>query len=102
LDYGTFELCAPGLVSRVHIAAIISETIGQTIEAGELSFDEWLQVTHIPEGTLREGFRQLYAYYDRYDFLGNALILRAILGREPRTMKQYIQELANRKVVISV
>lgn len=102
LDYGTFELCAPDLVSRVDIAAIVSETIGQTIEAGELSFDEWLRVANIPEGILREGFRQLYAYYDRYEFLGNALILRAILGREPRTMQQYIQELANRKAVVSV
>lgn len=102
LDYGTFELCAPDLVSRVDIAAIVSETIGQTIEAGELSFDEWVRVAHIPEGTFREGLRQLYTYYDKYEFLGNALILRAILGREPRTMQQYIQELANRKAVISV
>lgn len=91
------RLYAPDIVSCVEIAAMISEVIGQIIEAGELSFDEWLQVAHIPEGTLREGFRQLYAYYDQYDFLGNALILRTILGREPRTMQQYIQELANRK-----
>ncbi|MDV2997845.1 MAG: NAD(P)H azoreductase [Chroococcidiopsis sp. SAG 2025] len=98
LGYGTFELCAPGMVSRVEIAAMIGEAIGQTIEAGELSFDEWVQAVRIPEGTLREGFRQLYAYYDQYDFPGgNALILQAILGREPRTMQQYIQELANRK-----
>lgn len=95
LGYGTFELSAPGMVSRVEIATMISEAIGQTIEAGELPFDEWVQAAHIPEGSFREGLRQLYAYYDQYDFPGgNALILRAILGREPRTMQQYIQELA--------
>lgn len=97
LNYGTFELSAPDMFSRVEIAAMISETIRQTIEAGELSFDEWVQAAHIPEGAFREGLRQLYVYYNQYDFLGNALILRAILGREPRTMQQYIQDLANRK-----
>lgn len=97
LGYGTFELSAPDVFSRVEIAAMISETIGQTIEAGELPFDEWVQAAQIPEGSFREGLRQLYAYYDQYDFLGNALVLRAILGREPRTMQQYIQDLATRK-----
>ncbi|CAA9311857.1 hypothetical protein AVDCRST_MAG94-1003 [uncultured Leptolyngbya sp.] len=99
LNYGTFELSAPDMFSRVEIAAMISEAIGQTIEAGELSFDEWVKAAHIPEGSFREGLRQLYVYYNQYDFLGNALILRAILGREPRTMEQYIQDLATRKAI---
>jgi uncharacterized protein YbjT (DUF2867 family) len=97
LSYGTFELSAPGMFSRMDIVATIGKTIGRTIEAGELPFDEWVQAARIPEGHLREGFRQLYAHYDRYDFLGNPLVLRAILGREPRTMQEYIQDLANRK-----
>jgi hypothetical protein len=40
----------------------------------------------------------MYADYDRYGFPGgNALVLQAILEREPRTPRQYIQELASRK-----
>ncbi|MCC5636615.1 NmrA family NAD(P)-binding protein [Nostoc sp. CHAB 5844] len=98
LGYGTFELCAPGMVNRVELVAIMSEVIGRTIEAGEPPFDEWAQVAHIPEGSTREGLRKIYADYDQYGFPGgNALVLRAILGREPRTLRQYIQELANRK-----
>jgi hypothetical protein len=39
----------------------------------------------------------MYADYDLYGFPGgNALVLRAILGREPRTLQQYLRELANR------
>ena len=35
------------------------------------------------------------AHYDEYGFPGgNALVLRAILGREPRSLEQYIYELA--------
>lgn len=53
---------------------------------------------HIPEGSMREGMRTTYANYDQYGFPGgNALVLRAILGREPRTLQEYTQALASRK-----
>lgn len=99
LGYGTFELCAPGMVDRVELAAMMSEAIGHPIESAELPFDEWATAAHIPDGLIREGFRRMYANYDQYGFPGgNALVLRAILGREPRTLPQYIHELASRKV----
>ncbi|MBW4617546.1 MAG: NmrA family NAD(P)-binding protein [Desmonostoc vinosum HA7617-LM4] len=97
LGYGTFELCAPGMVNRIELAAMMSEAIGRTVEAGEPSFDEWTQAAHISEGSRREGMRTMYADYDQYGFPGgNALVLRAILGREPRSLQQYIQTLASR------
>ncbi|OWY69053.1 epimerase [cyanobacterium TDX16] len=99
LGYGTFELSAPGMVNRVELATMMSDAIGHPIEAGELPFDEWVQAAHIPEGSTREGMRTMYANYNQYGFPGgNALVLRAILGREPRTLRQYIQELASHKV----
>ncbi|MDZ8258447.1 NmrA family NAD(P)-binding protein [Nostoc sp. ChiQUE01b] len=99
LGYGTFELCAPGMVNRVELVAMMSEALGRTIEAGEPPFDEWAQAAHIPDGSTRESFRKMYADYDQYGFPGgNALVLHAILGREPRSLQQYIHELANRKV----
>lgn len=97
LGYGTFELCAPGMVNRVELAAMMSEALGHTIEAGEPEFDEWAQAARIPV-SLTEGLRQMYTDYDKYGFPGgNALVLRAILEREPRTLQQYIHELASRK-----
>lgn len=102
LDYGTFELCAPSMVNRVELAAMMSEAIGHPVEAGEPSFDQWAQAAHIPAGSSRmDGMRTMYANYDQYDQYGfpggNALVLRTILGREPRTLQQYLQELANRQ-----
>ena len=55
LAYGTFELSAPGMVNRVELAAMMSETLGRNIEAGEPSFDEWARMANIPDGPLREG-----------------------------------------------
>jgi uncharacterized protein YbjT (DUF2867 family) len=98
LGYGTFELCAPGMVNRIELAAMMSEAIGRTIEAGEPSFGQWAEAAHLPEGSKREGMGTMYANYDQYGFPGgNALVLRAILGREPRSLRQYIQELTRRK-----
>jgi uncharacterized protein YbjT (DUF2867 family) len=97
LDYGTFELCDAGMVDRVQLAGMMSEALDSTIEAGESTFEEWAQTARIPEGAIREGLKKMYAHYDRYGFPGgNALVLRAILGREPRSLRQYFYELASR------
>lgn len=97
LSYGTFELCAPGMVNRVDLAVMMSEAIGRTIEAGESPFDEWARVAHIPD-ELRENLRVMYQDYDQYGFPGgNAIVLRTLLGREPRSLPQYFQELAAHK-----
>ena len=95
LDYGTFELSAPGMVDRTELAALMSEALGRSIEAGEISIEEWERTAHIPDKPLREGLSRMNAHYDKYGFPGgNALILRAVLGREPHTLRQYIFELA--------
>lgn len=86
------------MVNRVELVAIISAAIGHTIEAGESPFDEWAQAAQIPDG-LCKNLRVMYQDYDQYGFPGgNALVLRTILGREPRSLQQYFQDLASRKV----
>jgi hypothetical protein len=95
LDYGTFELCSEGMANRVELAQMMSEAAGQTIKAGVADYDPWAQAAHIPEGPVREGLRRMYADYDHFGFPGgNALVLRAILDREPRTLRDFINELA--------
>ena len=98
-DYGTFELCAPGLYNRAEIAAMMSEALELLIEAGEMSFDVWADRAAIPEGPVRAGLKRMYAEYNQYGFRGgNAIILKCLLGREPRTLKQFFQELAVRNL----
>ncbi len=95
LDYGTFELCAPGMFNRVELAALMSEALGRSIEAGEISADKWARTSRIPDGAFRDGLAKMNAHYDKYGFAGgNSLVLQAVLGHEPRTLRQYIDELA--------
>jgi uncharacterized protein YbjT (DUF2867 family) len=99
LDYGTLELCAAGQSDRTELAEIMSEALGRRVEAGEPALDEWMQKARITDVNVREGLKRMYAHYDMYGFPGgNALVLRAILGREPRTLKQFLAELASREM----
>lgn len=84
LSYGTFELSAPGMVDREQIAAVMSEELGRPVVAAESPLEG------LPEGIVR-----MMRHYDAHGFPGgNALVLRTILGREPRTLRGYVRELA--------
>lgn len=94
---GTFELCAPGMFNRVQIAALMSEALDLTIEAGELAYEVWADSAGIPEGPVRAGMKRMYADYNQHGFHGgNATVLKSLLGREPRTLKAFFHELVSR------
>ncbi|TIU90484.1 MAG: hypothetical protein E5W03_00435 [Mesorhizobium sp.] len=45
-------------------------------------------------GDVPQGLRAMFDHYDHHGLLGNPLTLRAILGREPRSLRAYLEELA--------
>jgi hypothetical protein len=62
--------------------------------ASEPSFDEWAKaVGRLPydEQQMR-WVAEMLAYYDRHGLPGNSLVLRTVLGREPRTLRRYLQD----------
>ena len=98
-DNGTFELCAPGMYNRSEIAALMSEAIEIRIEPGEMSFDVWADKADVPEGPVRSGLKRMYAEYNQYGLRGgNPTVLKCLLGREPRTLKQFFRELSIRSM----
>jgi uncharacterized protein YbjT (DUF2867 family) len=82
---GTFELCAEGNLNRRDVAALISEVLGRSIRA------EKHQASLDSEPS---PMQRMFDWYDSHGLLGNALTLRAILGREPRTLRAYFEQLA--------
>ena len=95
LSYGTFELCAPGMQDTYDTAAILSEVLGRPISAVQIPLDRF--ASQLPEGSFRDGMTRMMAHYDRHGLPGgNPLVLRAILGREARSLKDYFRELASR------
>jgi uncharacterized protein YbjT (DUF2867 family) len=95
LSYGTFELCAPGMHDSHETSEIISEVLGRPITAVQIPLDQF--ASQLPEGAFRDGMKRMMGHYDRHGLPGgNPLVLRSILGREPRSLKDYFRELAAR------
>jgi len=95
LSYGTFELCAPGMQDSYQTAAILSEVLRRPITAVHVPLDEF--AAQLPEGPFRDGMRRMMTHYDRHGLPGgNPLVLRTILGHEPRSLTDYFRELAAR------
>ncbi len=86
LLYGTFELCAEGWLDRHDVAALISRVLGREIRPERLDPNAL--------GGAATPLRPMFDHYDRIGLRGNALTLRAILSREPRTLLAYFEELA--------
>jgi uncharacterized protein YbjT (DUF2867 family) len=90
LNFGTYELCAEGHLNRIEVAKVMSEVLGREIRAER--FDPAKAVAGA--GDTAEGLTKMFDWYDNHGLQGNALTLRAILGREPRTLRAFIEELA--------
>lgn len=88
LLYGTYELCAEGRLNRYEVAALMSEVLGRPITP--------VTPPRAPAAgnSQQSGLQKMFAWYDQRGLVGNALTLRAILGREPRTLRAYLAELA--------
>jgi len=93
LVFGTFELCADGMPNREDIARIMSDILGRTIQAAEPTFEEWAAKARPPHDQTQP-LKKMYEFYGAHGAPGNSLTLRAILGRGPRTLRDYIAELA--------
>jgi len=87
LLHGTFELCAEGNLNRKEVALLLSTILGREITAARVDPDRL--------GEPGNPMRPMFDHYDHHDLLGNAVTLRAILEREPRTLRAYFEELAS-------
>jgi len=93
LLYGTFECCAEGWHDRHEVAAIISEVLGRPIRAERLD----PKTAAAGAGPGAPALERMFDWYDRRGLMGGAVSLRAILGREPRTLLAFFKELAARR-----
>ncbi|WP_296223901.1 NmrA/HSCARG family protein [Ralstonia sp. UBA689] len=95
LAYGTFELCGDEAPTREEIAQLISYALGREIEASEMPFGQWsARAAQTLDARQLAMLGNIQKHYAQHGLRGNSLTLRAILGRPPRTLAQYIGELA--------
>lgn len=92
LLYGTFELCAEVPRNRVEVAQIISGVLGREVRADVLKPPADSDGVQDPQ---QAAMKPMLQWYDKHGLMGNSLTLQSILGRHPRTMKSYFEELAS-------
>jgi uncharacterized protein YbjT (DUF2867 family) len=91
LTFGTYELCAPGYDNRHDVAQLMSDVLGQRVRAEKFDLPG---AASGPTPSSPSPMEMMFDWYDHHGLLGNSLTLRAILGREPRALRAYLQELA--------
>lgn len=97
LSFATLELCA-GMFSRLDIVAALSEALGTPIAARQPDFGEWAANARLPySGQQLLLLSRVLDHYRAYGLGGNSLALRAALGREPRSLRDYIRDLVAEK-----
>lgn len=87
---GTFELCAEGWLDRADVAADIGAALNRTIRAQRVD----PAVAAASAGDQGAGLKPMFDWYDKRGLKGSAVTLRAILGREPKSLREYFMELA--------
>jgi uncharacterized protein YbjT (DUF2867 family) len=90
---GTFELAAGGMLTRTQIAETMSRHAGRTVVAEDVTAH--VALSDMPAGAMRDGLEAMFDDYTAHGFHGgNNLVLRTILGRAPRSLDNYLRELA--------
>jgi uncharacterized protein YbjT (DUF2867 family) len=103
-ERGTLEVCARGEQTGHDIASIVSDVVGREVRAEKVAFETFVQrspwfAAQASEPYTREGIQRMFDYYDRFGFRGGSpAALGAILGREPTSLRQFLEQYASRRV----
>jgi uncharacterized protein YbjT (DUF2867 family) len=99
LLFGTYELCAEGNLNGHDVAALMGEVIGKKVKAAMLTPINAARTSKSSsDGKQMPAIKRMFQWYDNHSLLGNSLILRAILGHEPRTLRAYFEELTAQSI----
>jgi uncharacterized protein YbjT (DUF2867 family) len=90
---GTFELAAGGMLTRSELAVLIGRYAEREVHAVDV--DPADALGGMPAGFERDGLSAMFGDYSAHGFHGgNSLVLRTILGRDPRSLTDFFTELA--------
>jgi uncharacterized protein YbjT (DUF2867 family) len=96
LTFGTYELCAHGWHDRTDVAKIISDVLGRNVVAAKAEMPKVQEPAGGAGGNSPSAaIEKMLRWYDSHGLVGNSLTLKAILGREPTTLRSFFKALAS-------
>jgi uncharacterized protein YbjT (DUF2867 family) len=93
--YATYELAGPEALNQQEMSAIISHVTGRAVAAQQTPLEQ-MRARAQAAGLSADRIEQMAImnhHYDQHGFLGNANVLRMLLGREPLRFEDYVLRL---------
>ena len=95
--HATYPLCSTDAPTQAQIAALLSSAWGRPITAEAISIKAWEQQA-LQGGALSryavDTLAAMFQYYGRHGMRGNPNVLRWLLGREPISIKKFVEQIA--------
>ena len=85
-----YPLAGPEALSAIEMAAQIGRALDRGVRAERQPLAEWEAASKGLDTERRDTLVKMFAYYDAYDFIGNANVLRDLLGRQPRRFGDWV------------
>jgi uncharacterized protein YbjT (DUF2867 family) len=88
----TYELSAAELLSQVQVADVLERHLGRPVRAQAVPLVRWEGQARASGlgGTQIQSLLQMFRYYERYGFRGNANVLKWLLDRPPTTFAAFV------------
>ncbi len=91
--HATFELSGPAEVTPEDVAAAAGRRLSLEVVARRQDPDDWAAANTSLPAVTRERLHAMFRHYDQHGSTGDATVLRALLGREPRGLDDVLAEL---------
>ena len=88
----TYELCGPENHSHLEIAEIFAAVSGRPVTVEHQSLEAWEKTARSAglDGYALESLMAMFRYYDHHGFVGNGRVLRLLLGRTARSLRDVV------------
>jgi uncharacterized protein YbjT (DUF2867 family) len=94
-EYATYQLAGPEALSQTDCADIIGEVLGRPIRAEARPLDAFIAKARAGgmSETRLNVMRMMNHHYDSHGLRGNSNVLQWLIGRAPRTFRQFVETL---------
>lgn len=89
----TYELVGTRPLSQTAVAQALTTHLGRTVTAKEIPLVDWEAQARVNQLTpyAIDTLSRMFDYYAQHGLIGNPNVLRWLLGREPTSLKTFIQ-----------
>ncbi len=95
--FATYQLAGPQALSMTQCAATIADVLGRDIRADHIPLDVFLERARAAGANEQRlnVMKVMNLHYDHHGLVGNPNVLRWLLGRDLKTYKDYVEDLAD-------